>query len=287
LAPIWVRRTVPADARLWLDAVFEQADRESDSVPPALRALALIWGGAIALQQRDPVRSRKLLETSVALWRAIDDQIGLATALGGLGYCKAQLRQFEEAESALTESLDLARRSGSIFVLCLTLNLFGNLARARGQLERATTFSRESVELGRTLEHGGERGNILGRSLVHLGYVLSEQGHVDEAMATMKEGLAELRDSGMTGFALAQALEWTAPLVAATGDSLRAARLFGAADSAWRASGVTRYSLDDQAYAREVQAVRDQLDDDMFEEAIAEGQAMTAAQAISHALGET
>ena len=171
-------------------------------------------------------------------------------------------------------------------MLCLTLNLFANLARARGQFERATTLSRESVVLGRTLERGGERGNILGRSLVHLGYVLSEQGHVDEAMAIMKEGVAELRGSGMTGFALAQALEWIAPLVAATGDSLRAARLFGAADAAWRASGLTRYSLDDQAHARDVQAVKDQLDDDMFEEAMAEGRAMTSAQAISYALGE-
>ena len=77
----------------------------------------------------------------------------------------------------------------------------------------------------------------------------------------LKEALAELRGSGMTGLTLAQALEWIAPLVATTGDPLRAARLFGAADASWRASGATRYPLDDQAYERDVQAVKDQLDD--------------------------
>ena len=74
--------------------------------------------------------------------------------------------------------------------------------------------------------------------------------------------------------------------MATTGDPLRAARLFGAADALWRASGATRYPLDDQAYERDVQAVKDQLDDQIFEEAMAEGRAMTAAQAIAYALRE-
>ncbi len=277
---------MPADGRLWLDAVFELADRASDTVPPALRALALYWGGAIALLQGDPGRSRELYETSVALWRTIDDQVGLATALYGLGNSKGQLREFEQAESALAESLDLARRSGSTFVLCLALNGFGALARVQGQSERASRFLRQSLVVGRTLARAGDRGIVVSRALVLLGRALAEQGDVEEAMVVLKEALTELRGLGITGFALAQAFEWIAPLVATTGDPLRAARLFGAADASWRASGATRYPLEEQAYERDVQAVRNELDDHIFEEAMAEGQAMTAAQAMSYALGE-
>ena len=85
LVPLWLWRAVPADGRQWLEAMLELADRESDSVPPALRALTLFFGGAIALLQGDVGRARELLETSVALWRTIDDQVGLAIALCGLG----------------------------------------------------------------------------------------------------------------------------------------------------------------------------------------------------------
>ena len=92
--------------------MLELADRESDSVPPALRALRSFSAEPLPCIQGDLGRSRELLETSVALWRTIDDQVGLAIALCGLGNTKACTREFEQAESALTESLDLARGSG-------------------------------------------------------------------------------------------------------------------------------------------------------------------------------
>ena len=286
LVPLWWWRAVPADGRQWLEAMLELADRESDSVPPALRALAVFFGGAMARLQGDMGRARELIETSVALWRSLDDQVGLAMSLGSLGLIQACTREFQQADFALTESLELARGSGSTFVICVALNTFSTLACAQGQSERATTMLRESLALGRTLERAADRGQAVGRALILLGRALSEQGHVDEAMVVLKEALAELRGLGMTGMTLAQGLEWIAPLVATSGDPLRAARLFGAADALWRASGATRYPPDEQAYERDVQAVKEQLDDQLFEDALAEGRAMTATQAISHALGE-
>jgi hypothetical protein len=49
------------------------------------------------------------------------------------------------------------------------------------------------------------------------------------------------------GPTLGQLLNWTAAIFSATGEPLRAARLFGAADSIWRASGTTPYPFDDVA----------------------------------------
>jgi non-specific serine/threonine protein kinase len=286
LVPLWIWRGVPAEGRQWVEAVLELADQESTSVPPALRALLFLFGGVIAGMQADLGRSRALYEASVALWRTIDDQVGLAFALATLGNSKIQTGELEQADSAVAESLRLARGSGSTFALCHVLNDCGAVARACGQPERATTYLRESLMLGRTLERAVDRGVAAGRALIVLGLSLMELGRIDEATTAFKEAFLEFRGSGMTGYRLAQALDGIARVVAAAGDSLRAAQLLGAADAAWRASGANRYPLDDQAHERDVQGVKDQLGSFVFDEAMAEGRAMTAAQAISCALGE-
>ena len=143
---LWVWRTVPADRRLWLDAVFELADRASDTVPPTLRALAL-RGGAIALLEGDG-RVARLYETPVRCGAPSTIRSGLLQRCTVLVTTGATAR-FEQAESALAESLDLARRSGSSFVLCLALNGFGARPCAR-PIWYASGFLREP---GRGREH--------------------------------------------------------------------------------------------------------------------------------------
>jgi hypothetical protein len=123
-------------------------------------------------------------------------------ALGGLGLSRALTRDFDQAESAMTESLELARGSGFTFAICSVLNGYGTLARHQGQCARATTLLRESLSLGRTLERAADRGQGFGRALVLLGRTLSEQGQVEEAMAVLNEALGELRRSGIAGFTL-------------------------------------------------------------------------------------
>ena len=86
---------------------------------------------------------------------------------------------------------------------------------------------------------------------------------------------------------LSQLLDGIASLFGATGQPLRAARLFGAADAQWLASGAKRYPVDVLMYERDVHAVQAQLADEEFAEALAEGRAMTADQAIAHALRQT
>jgi hypothetical protein len=62
--------------------------------------------------------------------------------------------------------------------------------------------------------------------------------------------------------------------------------LFVAAEARWVGWVGFVYSPYFQGYDRDVQAVKDQLDDQLFEEAVAEGRAMSAAQAMAYALGE-
>jgi predicted nucleic acid-binding protein len=101
------------------------------------------------------------------------------------------------------------------------------------QPDRATEFRREGVTRGWTMQRADHRHHSVGRALAFLGRALSEQGKFDEGMVVFEDGLAgpEARVAGMT---LSQVLDWTAAVFGATGQPLRAARLFGAVEAQWR-----------------------------------------------------
>jgi non-specific serine/threonine protein kinase len=266
--------------------MFDLAERSSDGVPPALRAQALLFGGIFARVQGDFTSARAHLETGVAIWRTLDDDVGLSQGLSNLGANQMFTGEFEQADASLSESLDLARAAGQPFTICLVLNQLGTLARLRGEPERAVDYLSESLMLGRGLERPGDRGHVIGRALIQLGRTLAERGDHEAAMAVFRDALAG-GEAILMGPTLGQLLDWTAASFGATGEPLRAARLFGAADAVWRTSGTVRNPFDDVAYERDLRNVQAQLDDVAFAAALSEGNAMSAADAIAHALRET
>jgi hypothetical protein len=90
------------------------------------------------------------------------------------------------------------------------------------------------------VERASDRGYSIVQALVHLGRILTDQGDFGQALEVFKDGLATLREAGLAGATLSYSLDWLAVALARTGDPLRAALLFGAAESQWRASGVIR-----------------------------------------------
>jgi hypothetical protein len=166
------------------------------------------------------------------------------------------------------------------------LNQLGTLARVRGQYERAQDYLRESLTVGRNLERSGERSHIVGRALILFGRALSLQGDFTEALAVLRVALSG-GEADLVGPTLGQLLEWTGAVFGATGEPLRAARLFGAADSVWLASGSKRPPFDELPYQRDLRKVQTQVEDAAFVSALADGRAMSAAEAIAHALEET
>jgi hypothetical protein len=144
----------------------------------------------------------------------------LSQGLSNRGANQIFTGEFEQADASLSESLALARAAGPPFTTCLVLNQLGTLARLRGQ--------------------------FIGRALIQLGRALSEQGELTAAMGVFRDALSG-GEASLMGPTLGQLLNWTAAIFSATGEPLRAARLFGAADSIWRASGTTPYPFDDVA----------------------------------------
>jgi hypothetical protein len=84
----------------------------------------------------------------------------------------------------------------------------------------------------------------------------------------------------------AKDLEWLAAVATAQGQSLRAARLLGAAESMREASRALLPPARRTEYEREVAAVRAALGEEAFAAAWAEGRAMSPEQAVQYALDE-
>ena len=79
MAMFWLIRGPIGEARDWMDRALAIA--ESDATPPELRAQLLFVAGRAAFRQWDVPRAGELLEESVALWRDLGDDLGLAEAL--------------------------------------------------------------------------------------------------------------------------------------------------------------------------------------------------------------
>jgi non-specific serine/threonine protein kinase len=298
LGPLWISRGIPVDGRRWLEAMLHLAApatvqhaealrvSSAESVAPALRAQALMFGGSIARMKGDFVTACAFHEDSIALWRSLGDQIGLAQALANLGLTLLDTGELAQAEVVLGEALALARATGDPFALRLALSWCADLARLRGQYVYAAGPCRESLTLARMVERASDRGYSIVQALFHLGRILIDQGDFGQALVVFKDGLTTLRDVGLAGATLSYSLDWMAVALGRTGDPLRAALLFGAAESQWRASGVIRRPDDVLAHDREVRVVEAQLTGVLFQRAWNEGLAMSASRAVALALDE-
>jgi tetratricopeptide (TPR) repeat protein len=249
----------------------------SDELPLTLRANALFEAGALADQHGDPDRMWALQEVSLALYRQLGDQCGIAAALNSLGNPE---RDLVRARALHEESLRLYREQGDTAGIAKVLvNLASDVA-ALGDYAQAQTLWDESLQLSRQL---GDL-TLMGYALINMGNAAVKQGDRIQATAYLKESLAlfqQLQDRRLIANCFID-LANAAPHAQAA----RAARLWGAAERLHDLIGDV-ISPADRAVAEGYQAIaRAALGDAGFAEAWAEGQAMTVDQGIAHALDD-
>jgi predicted ATPase len=283
LGPLWIADGVPSDGRRWVEAMLDLAEQHSETVPTALRAHALLYGGVSARIQGDFVTARTFYERCVAMYRTLEDDLGLAYGLAHLGSARTYLREFGRAAEALGEAIFLARGAGDSPAISTVLSHLGMLAYFQGEPDRATEILRECLTTARTEQPTDHRRFSVGRALTYLGRALSEQGKFGEAMEVFEQGVTG-PEARVAGVIRSMLLDWTAAAFSATGQPLRAARLMGAGEAQWLASGAKRF---DPRYERDLHAIKAQLHDEEFAEAFAQGRAMTSDEATAHMLRET
>jgi DNA-binding CsgD family transcriptional regulator len=157
-----------------------------------------------------------------------------------------------------------------------TASLVGtaDVALARGEVAEAKRMADEAV--------AAAVGSSMATALTTRARVANAQGETEQAERDAREALAAAATFD-AHLSTPDALECLAEYAGAAGSHREAARLYGAADSVRRETGIVRFKVWDDDYAASVNAVRDALGDNDFDNAWAEGAALSTLEAIAYA----
>jgi predicted ATPase/class 3 adenylate cyclase/Tfp pilus assembly protein PilF len=247
-------------------------------------ALSLNSLGNVACEQGDFGLGRALHEETLAIRRELGDRWGVAVSLNNLGNLACDQGDFASARAPLEESLAILRELGDRASIAAPLNNLGEVAGYQGDFIAARSLFEESLSIYREL---GDRSGIA-LLLNNLGVVASNQGEFVTARSLFEGSLANLRELENQGNEVAFLLEGLAAVVAALASSLRAARIWGAAERMREEIGSPLPPNVRPRYERSVASARAASEEEgTFDRAWQEGRALTLDQAIALALEET
>ncbi len=197
LARIWTRQ---AEFDAWLthyDAA-ERRLRKSIQMCRSLQArrelaFALEMWGRIEYWQGKYTSSRDHVQESLALYRQVDDKVGVAQALNSLANVLCDLdADYDQAQVLYEESLSIAREIGDQFGVAKALVNLGALMQELGAYEEAKRFYEESLTLYRKIDyrHG------ISASLSYVGQATSLLGEHALAIELLQESLNLNRETG-------------------------------------------------------------------------------------------
>lgn len=153
-------------------------------------ASSMIEVASVEIELREYSNARETLDGAVAIAQSLDppDAELLALAYANLGRIGRFESDLETAQRDLEEALRWIRISaGELHPdTAAILGLLGSVAAGQHEWEQAIEFERESLRIARPIL--GETASIAGK-LLRLGVALREHGDLDEAAATLDDGL--------------------------------------------------------------------------------------------------
>jgi tetratricopeptide (TPR) repeat protein len=224
-------------------------------------------------------KAADVLEENLTIARGTGDVRTIASALYNLAFAYVERREFARAREAFEEAGRIHRSLRNKYGIALVLINLGYVALLEGNYERAAS------ELGKGLNEAEEAGSptwiFAGRRYLALLALL--EGRIDEAEGVLADLSDEQRDE-IAGEEVAHWLDDLAAAAAAKEEATRAARLWGAADSAFEALGLALLEEDRLLRGRFMPRTRESLGHASWHAAWTEGHAMTITEAIDYAL---
>ena len=267
------------EGRRWM----EKALARVPEMPDSARARLLLVAGTLAQGRSDWEPARVFLDESLALFRQVGDEEGVAYALGGMGLVYLGQKRYERGLALVEESIDRFLKIGRKWAASPMLSFAAAASLFQGDISRARQLAEKGLSLAREV---GARDAVY-LTLHALATVARAEGDHERAAGLFGEGLAlsaEVEDHS----SLAYYLQGLAAIAASEDRSARAARLWGAAEALLERTEVVAYAHapDRSLYRRQVTAARERLDEPAWEAAWGEGREMTPEQAVTYALKE-
>ncbi len=234
-----------------------------------------------AVVATDPAAARRCYEQSLAAFRALGDQFGMAIPITGLGGLAMRERDYPTARALFEEGLALRRAVGHAFNTAISLTSLGELARYEGDDERATACLEEGLALFRDL---GDAERIAW-TLYNIGMMAVQGADLAAATAALRESLT-LRAAQRNRAPIAQTIAGLAQVALMQGDADRAARLVGAVEAIRAADDLAMPRNEDgEAEEQTLVRIEEALGPDAYAAAVAQGRRLPLAAAIQFALG--
>jgi predicted ATPase/DNA-binding SARP family transcriptional activator/DNA-binding CsgD family transcriptional regulator len=274
----WFTRGYSTEGWGWLEKAISLGGS------PAARAKVLTGAGWIIMFHDDFATAKTLLEESLALYRELEDQEGIASSLNFLGYVGLLGGRYDiPLADLLEEALAVKPRIKNRRTIANTLVFAGLDALRRGEWDSAVTLHEEALELYREIED--KWGITIG--LMNLGLMLVAMEHLARGAALLRELMhvsRELDDK----LANQYSFFGLACVADSEGNTARAARLWGVSEAIREVAGIQLPPLASSVmrYESRLTRARDQLGEAAFEEAWAEGKAMTSQETVEFALSK-
>jgi non-specific serine/threonine protein kinase len=206
----WEVRGHLFEGRRWCERALETAGSQEMTRG---RAEVLNGAGNLCYRQGDYDSGRIFHEESLAIWREIGDQTGIASSLNNLGLVAIVQGDYDSGRIYYEESLTIKRKAGDRRGISGSLNNLGNIAHDQGDYGSAIAFHKESLEIRR--EYGDRSG--IGTSLNNLGNVAYNQGDYASAKEYYSESMSVRREIGNRG-GIAMSLNNLGSVAIAQGD---------------------------------------------------------------------
>jgi predicted ATPase/class 3 adenylate cyclase/Tfp pilus assembly protein PilF len=189
LQPFWARGGHYDEGCDWLAAVLAKSGRAS----PVARAKALNALGWLAQWQGDVERASNAAEEGLQLSIEEGIETRVTNSLRLLaGFIAEQRADYERATGLFEEILKLSRTAGDGWATAAALLHFGNVAVNQGENQRGLRLYEDAMALCRKSGYAA----LLADILVNLGYQRLLQGDYERTTALCEEAIALYREQG-------------------------------------------------------------------------------------------
>ncbi|MFL5759248.1 MAG: LuxR C-terminal-related transcriptional regulator [Thermomicrobiales bacterium] len=262
---------------------LERALARAGAAPARVHAQALEGAGFLTQSQGDDTQGVALFEQSLALYREIADNKGIASTLYSLGVAAEDRGDYDRAMSLLTETAARAEELGDHRTRTFALLHLGIVAYGQGDLQAAVAYSETGISLARAIE--STLGGLLGTFCLAL--VATDRGEHARAASHYREVVDWLDAAGVFGEtwprrsadSVGRTLAAIATLAVGHGQTERAARLFGAAAADYEAIGQAPALPERDLFERATDRAKRKLGASAFQAVFATGQTMTPVEA--------
>jgi predicted ATPase/DNA-binding CsgD family transcriptional regulator len=255
---------------------FERLLPASGRVSAPVRAKALKSAGWIAFQQKDFDHAETLLSEGLEVYRLLADKQNIATSFYRLGLVALAKGNYLLAQSLAEDALSIYYQVGTKEGIADSLLVLSYVATEQGEYSKARELAEQGLLLFREISDQWATAY----TLLGLARVVLLQGDTITAPSLIEESLAiSIELSNLGG--IASCLERLAEISARQEQLVWAVLLLGAAENLRETTAISLESIQRADYERVVNTIRNKLGEETFNSMWLQGRRMTPEQAIA------